>query len=146
MAKRMIHGTWSVDTNNVNIRTFLREQIPKQMQAISDEAIKAAFEDLGKQLLDLSRERAPMATGDLRKSAKVEVKKEQGKWIVTVSYGDEKVYYAFYVEYNMPSPPEYKNYTTEGTGPLFLTLSGDEVFSPDNIKRSLRKAFNKATK
>lgn len=140
MASKMIQGKW-VAPNNKNIKNFMMQQIPKQMRETANKAIEVALNDLGNQILKLADERVPEDTGDLRRTGKVTVEQVNDAWRMEVTYGGDGVDYAFYVEYNIPSPPEVKNYTKPGTGPLYLTRSGDEVLTPDNINKALRSAF-----
>lgn len=144
MKSRMIRGKEYTPTNET-LKKFFLNTVPNQLKARVDKAIELALMDLGNRVLALAKERAPMDTGALRASGRIVTEKGRDKWIMKVVFGGQSVEvgYAFYVEYNMPDPPAVKNYTTQGTGPLYLTSSGDEIITRENINKALRDAFKR---
>ena len=129
--------------SNLNIVKKQMLQINQEMTDRVIEAMLVAAEDVATQILEKADENVPEDEGDLRDSGRVERARQIDKNTVEVEvvYGNERVNYAFFVEMNMPNPPEIKNYTRSGSGPFYLTRAGDEITGDPSI---INKAFAKA--
>jgi len=111
-----------------------------------DNAVKNAMEEalreIAKQIFEKSQEYAPMDEGHLRESAKIHEIQWEGNVVKTsISYGNEKVNYAFFVHEDMPSAVSPKKYTTDGTGPKYLQRAVEEIFTDENVRKVFLKAI-----
>jgi len=125
-------------------KTFFTETIYNQTKENVDRAIEIALLDIGQQILDMADETVPEKSGALRESGRViDPVKNGDTWTLIVRYGNEQVEYAFFVHFNIPSPPELKNYSRPNSGPFFLQNAGDAIATPENIRAALQRAFKK---
>ena len=136
----MARSNWS---SNLKI---VKKQMLEINEVMNDRVIEAmlvAAEDIAYQILEKADEYVPEDQGDLRDSGHVVRAKQTGSNQVTVEvvYGNERVDYAFAVHENLPNPPEVKNYTRPGSGPLYLQRAGDEIIGEQS---NITKAFAKA--
>jgi len=108
------------------------------------DAMEDALKDIAQQIFEKSQEYAPMDEGHLRESAKIHEIKWEGNVVKTsISYGNEKVNYAYFVHEDMPSAISPKKYTTDGTGPKYLQRAVEEIFTDANVRKAFLKAMRK---
>lgn len=131
-----------IKSNKASITSFLNKvegEVSAGVKGVSDSVSKTVAE----RVYEKSQEYVPKKSGDLAGSGRIE-KKANGHY--EVIYGNNEIFYAFFVEHNLPSPPENKNYTTPGTGPLYLTRAVDEVGSDREVVQSLRDELGRFRK
>lgn len=132
MAKR-------VKSNKTSVTTLLNKisgQVSSRAYSSADSVAKKVATDV----YHKSQEYVPEDTGELRESGEV-VQLKEGHYEVVYTAP-----HAFYLENNIPSPPENKNYTRPGSGPFYLTRAIDEVASDREVVGAMRDEFGRFTK
>jgi len=129
---------------NSNFKAVKKKLISyhKEMERASKEAMEEALKEIAQEIFAKSQEYAPMDEGHLRESAKIHEIQWEGNVVKTsISYGNEKVNYAFFVHEDMPSAVSPKKYTTDGTGPKYLQRAVEEIFTDENVRKVFLKAI-----
>jgi hypothetical protein len=117
-----------------------------------ERAIEAALNDLMEQAYELSQKYVPASTGPNRKyalppdagalkrsGAWEKARRDGRKFISRLTYGDDVVDYAWFVEMDMPSTDGDKNYSSDGTGAYYLSRSLNEVFTREAVISAVNK-------
>lgn len=95
-----------------------------------------ALRDAARDILVMSRNKAPFAKGGLRAESEI---KRVGPLHQRVSYWKE---YARFQEFGGDAKRRVRNYTTSGTGKNYLKSSGDQV--ANTIVRTFKKHAGRA--
>jgi len=132
MAKR-------VKSNKASV-TSLLNKLPGEVSSRAFSSADNVAKKVAQDVYDKSQQYVPLDTGELKESGEI-VQLKKGHYEVVY-----RAPHAFYVENNIPSPPENKNYTTPGTGPFYLTRAIDEVASDTEVVGALRDEFGRFKK